>query len=348
MQLEQTSTSSAGLLKKDNSSIRYEDSHDAMGTTFDVVAYGPDGEHLAAVINEVFDEIDRLEQQMSKYRRDSEISHINRNAWRHSIIVEPKLFRLIQYSLRAGTETGGAFDVTIGPLMKSWGFFRQEGRVPGLLEIAQVLKSIGYHHVRLDAAVRTVWFDEKEVELDLGAIAKGYAIDRAVEIMRSYGLNSALISSGMSSIYALGSPPGARAWEITLRDPFDPEKPADTILLKNCSVSTSGNYVRFFTLDGKTYSHIMNPVTGWPAEGMLSTAVVSLETTESEALSTGLYVMGPERGSKILASHPNLTVVYYLPTASANTFERVVARSSSYDLPPDVVAEIKRPQGSGP
>ena len=344
MFLEQTSTSSAGLLKQtDDSSFRYEDAHDAMGTTFDVVAYGPDDEHLASVINEVFDEVDRLDQQMSKYRRDSEVSHINRTASRHDVIVEPRLFRLIQDSILASIETEGAFDITIGPLMKSWGFYRQEGRVPSLAEIERVLQSIGYQHIKLDPSLRMIWFDEKEVELDLGAIAKGYAIDHAVSILRSHGVTSALLSSGSSSIYALGAPPHERAWQITLRDPFDANQGADIILLKNCSVSTSGNYVRFFTLNGKTYSHIINPLTGWPVEGMLSTAVVSQETTESEALSTALYTMGLERASRVLATHPNLKVIYYLPTLPPVKFERVVARSSSYDLPPEVLAEIKKP-----
>jgi FAD:protein FMN transferase len=343
MQIEQTLTPSAGLPDKDISAFRCQDSHDAMGTRFDVAAYGSDSELLAAVINEVFEEIDRLEQQMSKFRYDSEISHINRNASRHSILVEPKLFGLIQYALRMSAETDGAFDVTIGPLMKSWGFFREKGRVPGEAEIAQALKSTGHEHVKTDATARTVWFDKEKVELDLGAIAKGYALDRAVETFRSYGVTSALISSGMSSIYALGSPPGERAWEIKLRDPFDAAKAADTILLKNCSVSTSGNYVKFFTLEGKTYSHIMNPATGWPAEGMLSTAVASVETAESEALSTAFYVMGPERASRILAACPNLAVVYYQPGAALGSFKRIVARSNSFELPPEVAAEIKRP-----
>lgn len=343
MQLEQTLTPSSGLPGKNTSTFRFQDSHDAMGTTFDVAAYGADGEFLAAVVNEIFEDIDRLEQQMSKFRYDSEISHINRNAARHSLMVEPKLFGLIQYALGVSKETFGAFDVTIGPLMKSWGFFRQDGRIPGPAEIAQILKSTGHEHVKTDAAARTVWFDKEQVELDLGAIAKGHAIDRAVETLRAYGVTSALVSSGMSSIYALGSPPGERAWEIKLRDPFDAARVADTILLKNCSISTSGNYVRFFKLDGKTYSHIMNPATGWPAEGMLSTAVASVDTTESEALSTALYVLGPERAAQILAARPNLSVVYYQPAAAPDTFKRVVARSSSFALPPDVVAEIKKP-----
>jgi FAD:protein FMN transferase len=343
MLLEQSSAPSAGLPDRNASIFRYQESHDAMGTRFDVAAYGADGNFLDAVFNEIFEDIDGLEQQMSKFRYDSEIAHINRNASRHSIMVEPKLFGLIQYALRMSGETRGAFDVTIGPLMKSWGFFRKEGRVPGKAEIAQILKSTGHEHVKTDVAARTIWFDKGEVELDLGAIAKGYAIDRAVETLRTYGVTSALVSSGMSSIYALGSPPGERAWEIKLRDPFDAAKAADTFLLKNCSISTSGNYIKFFQLDGKTYSHIMNPATGWPAEGMLSTAVAAVETTESEALSTAFYVLGPERAAEVLSARPNLSVVYYQPAAAADSFKRVVARSSSFNLPPDVVAEIKKP-----
>lgn len=342
MQLEQSRIPSSDFPDK-NTSLRYQDSHDAMGTTFEVAAYGASIEFLAAVVNEIFEEIDGLEQQMSKFRYDSEISHINRNAARHPIMVEPKLFGLIQYALSMSRETGGAFDITIGPLMKSWGFFRQEGRVPGPAEIAQILKSTGHEHVKTDPDARTVWFDKERVELDLGAIAKGYAINRAVGILRGYGVTSALVSSGMSSIYALGSPPGEQAWEIKLRNPFDSSKAADTILLKNCSVSTSGNYVRFFKLDGKTYSHIINPATGWPAEGMLSTAVASPDATESEALSTAFYVLGPERAARILAARPNLSVVYYQPAAAPETFKRVAAQSSSFNLPPDVVAEIKKP-----
>ncbi|HLY63164.1 MAG TPA: FAD:protein FMN transferase [Terriglobia bacterium] len=343
MQLEPALTPSSDLPNNNNSTFRYQDSHDAMGTTFDLAAYGADGEFLAAVFNEVFEEIDRLEQQMSKFRYESEISHINRNASRHSIMVEPKLFGLIQCALRVSAQTDGAFDITIGPLMKSWGFFRHQGRVPGDGEIGEILKSTGHMHVKSDSAARTVRFDHERVELDLGALAKGYALDRAVEILRGYCVTSALVSSGMSSIYALGSPPGERAWEIKLRDPFDAAKAADAILLKNCSISTSGNYVRFFKLDGKTYSHIINPATGWPAEGMLSTAVASVDTTESEALSTALYVLGPERAAQILAGRPNLSVVYYQPGDKPETFKRVAARSSSFNLPPDVVAEIKWP-----
>ena len=330
------------LFPPKDATVRYEASHDSMGTTFDVVAYGPDREHLAAVINEVFEEIDRLDRQMSKYRPDSELSYINRNAARHRVVVEPRLFQLMQDSVRYSSETEAAFDITIGALMRSWGFFRRRGRVPAEAERAEILKLTGYQHVKLDPVARTVRFDANGVELDLGGIGKGCAIHQALEILRSNAVTSALVSSGMSSIYALGAPPQERAWTITLRDPFDAEKGADVILLKNCSLSTSGNYVNFFKLNDRTYSHIMDPASGRPVEEMLSTAVMALQATESEALSTAFYVMGPERGWQYLAGHPNLTVLYYQPAGSNGAFRRVVAQSNSYGLPPDVVAEVQQ------
>lgn len=326
--------------------VRYRASHDAMGTTFEVGAYGANREYLAAVVNEVFDEIDRLEQQMSNYRTDSELSYINRAASRHSVVVEPALFRLIRDAIRYSSETSGAFDITIGPLMKSWGFFRQPGRVPDDAEIAQTLKTVGYPHVKLDATARTLWFDRAGVQLDLGGIGKGFAVDRAAEVLRSSGVARALISSGTSSIYALGAPPDARAWTVTLRDPLDVNKGADVIHLKNCSISTSGNYENFFKEEGRVYSHILDPATGRPVEGMLSTAVLALDATESEALSTAFYVMGPERASHYVAAHANLTVIYYQATETPNQFKRVVARSSFNDLPIDVAAEMGSPQPS--
>ncbi|MBI1984407.1 MAG: FAD:protein FMN transferase, partial [Acidobacteria bacterium] len=156
---------------------RYEASHDAMGTVFTVVAYGADTRHLAAVVNEAFEEIDRIDAQMSNYKPESELSAINRNAASRSVLVEPRFFRLLQDSLRYSEETGGAFDITVGPLMRAWGFFRGQGRLPEKSEEANVLVKIGFRHVILDPATRTVRFDKVGIELDLGGIAKGYALD---------------------------------------------------------------------------------------------------------------------------------------------------------------------------
>ena len=320
---------------------RYEASHASMGTEFTVAAYGRDPKLLAETVEAVFEEIDRIDAQMSNYKSDSELSQINREAASRAVPVEPGLSALLQKSLRYSEDTGGALDITVGPLMKAWGFFRGEGRVPSAEELHAVLAHVGYQHVKLDPAARTIYFDVPGIELDLGGIAKGYAVDRAVDILRENGIGSALVSSGMSSIYALGAPPNEEGWKIVLRDPFDSTVPADTVYLKNYSMSTSGNYNKFFKLGGKTYSHIMNQHTGMPVENMLSTAVFVANATDSDALSK-LYVLGTEGSRQYLAAHPDIQALFYLPAGSEKKFERALLRSTSYHLPPDSLVKIMR------
>jgi thiamine biosynthesis lipoprotein len=332
--VSQASASEANL-------IRYEASHQAMGTEYTVVAYGHDQAFLAEVINQVFEEIDQLDEQMSNYKPESELSRINREAAQHELTVEPHLFGLLQYSLRASRESGGDFDITVGPLMKLWGFFRGQGRLPRSGEIAQVRNQIGYQHVHLDPVRRTIRFDTSGVELDLGGIAKGYAVDQAAEILRSNGVTSALISSGGSSIYALGSPPGDRGWKITVRDPFDEYKPADVFHLQNFALSTSGNYEKFFQIKGRIYCHIMDPHTGWPVQNMLSTVGAAPTGIETEALTKIFFVGGVEKSRQYLNTHPNAIAVLYQPGAEPETYNRTVLRSKSFQIPPGSIAEME-------
>jgi thiamine biosynthesis lipoprotein len=312
-----------------------------MGTTYVVVAYGRNRSLLAEVVDEVFAEIDQLDRQMSKYRAGSELSGINRDAAERDVLVSPQLFGLLEYSLRASRESGGDFDITVDPLMRQWGFFRGQGRLPKPEEIAQVKAQIGYRHVRLDAARRTARFDAAGVEFDLGGIAKGYAVDRAAEIMRANGVAAALISSGASSIYALGSPPGERGWRITVRDPFHAHKPADVFRLQNFALSTSGNYEKFFTIKGKTYCHIMNPHTGWPVQDMLSTVAAVPTGVETEALTKIFFVGGIERSRQYLTTHANALGIFYQPGPKPQSFRRTVVQSPSFELPPDNIAELE-------
>jgi thiamine biosynthesis lipoprotein len=321
-------------------SVRFEASHESMGTVFTVAAYGRDRTFLSEVVEEAFEEVDRVDEQMSNYKPESELSVINREAASRPIVVEPGLFHLLEISLRRSEETGGAFDITVGPLMKSWGFFRGRGRLPTPAEISQILKRVGYQHLKLDAERRTIKFDESGIEIDLGGIAKGYAVDRAVEILRLNGITSALVSSGMSSIYALGSPPGEHGWKITVRDPYDGHKAGDVIHLQNYSVSISGNYERFFKIEGRNYCHIMDPHTGWPVAGMLSAAVLAPTGTDTDGRSAGFFVMGVERCRKCLAAHPNLAVIFYLPSKDPAKYQRVLLRSDSYSIPAGSIVEI--------
>ncbi len=313
-----------------------------MGTLYTVVAYGRDQAFLSEVVNEVFAEIDQLDQQMSNYNPESELSAINRDAAQREVTVSPQLFGLIQYSLHASEESGGDFDITVGPLMRLWGFFRGQGRLPSAAELSQVEKKIGYQHVHLDAARRTIHFDVSGMELDLGGIAKGYAVDQAAQIMRTDGVTAALISSGTSSIYALGSPPGEHGWKITVRDPFHEEKPADVFRLQNFALSTSGNYEKFFKINGKIYCHIMDPHTGWPVQNMLSTVAAVPTGVETEALTKIFFVGGIEKSRRYLATHPNAIGLFYQPGAQPQTFKRTVLRSSSFQIPSDSIAELEQ------
>jgi len=249
---------------------------------------------------------------------------------------------VIRYAVEASAQSGGDFDITVGPLMKLWGFFRGQGRLPGQSEIDAVEKKIGYKHVHLDAARRSIRFDTVGVELDLGGIAKGYAVDRAADVLRTNGVAAALISSGSSSIYALGSPPGERGWEVTVRDPYHKDKPADVFHLKNFALSTSGNYEKFFKIGGKTYCHIMDPHSGWPVQDMLSTVGAAATGIETEVLTKTFFVGGLEKSRRFVATHPNVIGILYQPGSASETFRRTILRSANFQLPADSVAEVDR------
>lgn len=323
-----------------NSPIRYEASHHSMGTNFTVVAYGSDSAYLQEVTGRVFQEIDELDGQMSNYKSGSELSAINREASHQAVTVEPRLFKLIQASLEYSRASGGDFDITVGPLMKAWGFFRGQRRLPSKSELAQVLKRIGYQHIKLDPSARTIRFDEPGIEIDLGAIAKGYAIDQAVRILHDNGIKRAFISGGTSSLYAMGSPPGENGWKVSVRNPLDTSKAACVLRLQNLSLSVSGDYEKFFKLGDKIYAHIMDPHTGMPVENMLSTVVVAPSGTDSDALSTSFFVEGPGATRRYLNVHPNLTAILFVPTASGRAFKQIILKSSVTKLPTHAFVRI--------
>jgi thiamine biosynthesis lipoprotein len=180
-----------------------------------------------------------------------------------------------------------------------------------------------------------VRFDEPGIELDLGAIGKGYAVDRAIEILRADGVSRALVSGGTSSIYAIGAPPGEHGWEISVCDPFDRRKQACSLRLRNMSISISGSQEKSFLLDGKIYTHILDPRNGKPVEDMLMTVVIASSNAASDALSTAFFVSGVKQTQAYLQNHPNLIAMLYLPDGSSRTTEQVVLKSNLIALPAD-------------
>lgn len=274
--------------------VRLERSFDAMGTTYTVVAYGEDRFAVDSAIEETYEEVRRLDRMLSNYRQDSEWSLVNREASRRPVQVSQELFDLLARCLEYSRQSEGAFDITVGPLMKLWGFYRGEGRVPHRAEIRTALGRIGWRKIELDARARTVRFTAP-VEIDPGGIGKGYAVDRMAEILRERGIRSALISAGRSSIYGLGAPPSEpRGWRVTIPDPRRRAGNAAEFYLKNMSMSTSGSSERFFTAGGRTYSHIMDPRSGYPVQGMLLASVLAPKTLDSEAWTKPCFVLGRE------------------------------------------------------
>src|SRR5262245_5982911 len=293
--------------------VRYEDSHVSMACSYSIVLYGSNPQELARIADAAFAEIDRIDRLMSHYKNSSPLSGLNREAADHPVKVEPELFDFIARCLDYSRESDGGFDITVGPLMKAWGFFRGEGRMPTQTELAAALSRVGYRHVLLNDQEKTVQFDRAGVELDLGGIAKGYAVDRAVAILKQHKIESALVNACGSTIYGLGAPPGKSVWTINLRDPVDQRKTAMTIRLKNQALSVSGSYEKFFEMDGVRYSHIMDPRTGWPVQGVISVAVITSNGTEGDALDNVFYVQGLE-WSKIWSKRSTGTeMIFFLP-----------------------------------
>ena len=284
----------------------------SMACLYSIVAYGERPDALAGTLEEALDEVDRIDRLMSHYRADSPLSRINRKAARRPVEVEPELFQFLQASLRYSVESDGAFDITVGPLMKAWGFFRGDGRVPGDREIDRLRDRIGYRHVILDAERRTVRFDRPGVELDLGGIAKGYAVDRVVALLTRRNVAAALVNAGGSTIYGLGAPPGLAAWDVEIEDPLDAREVAFTVPLRNRALSVSGTGEESFEVDGVRYTHIMDPRTGRPARGALSVIVLATNGTTGDALDDALFVQGVEQAEALLRAHPESEAFFLL------------------------------------
>lgn len=283
----------------------------AMNTRFELVLHGEDPVALRAAGEEALDEIDRLEGQLSLFRPTSEIAHLNARASREPVRVTPAVFALLQHAQRLHAETGGAFDITLAPLLRCWGLLGSTtGRVPGPEELEKVRTRIGTRWIHLNERDLTVRFARDGVMLDLGAIGKGYAVDRAVEILRDAGVASALLHGGTSTAYALGHPPDAATWQVAVDGPPRSAGGARPLLavvpLRDESLSVSAVWGKAFQAHGKTCGHVLDPRTSRPAENAVLAAVVLPSAAETDALSTALLVVGSAGHERIGSLRPGM------------------------------------------
>jgi thiamine biosynthesis lipoprotein len=273
--------------------LRLEKSADAMGSTYSIALYGYDRVRMEAAADAAFDEVRRLDDLLSNYKPESEWGEVNRRAAEKPMKVSPESFRLLSACLDYSRESEGAFDISVGPLMKVWGFYKGSGHLPHRPEVLAALTKVGYRHIHLDSGAQTVWFDRSGVELDPGGIGKGYAVDRMVDVLKQNGVQIALVAGSGSSIYGMGAPPTEpKGWRVDIRDPRNPNKSSAEIFLRDMSMSTSGSYEKFFRAEGRTYAHIMDPRTGYPAQGSVSVSVIAPRTIDSEAWAKPYFVNG--------------------------------------------------------
>jgi FAD:protein FMN transferase len=287
------SPEAAQAQQQQHETLKLERSADAMGTTYTIVAYGENLGQMQAATEQAFDEARRLDQMLSNYMPESELSRVNQEAADHPVAVSQEFFDLLETCFDYSRKSEGSFDITVGPLMKVWGFYKGTGHLPHRAEVRAALDQIGYQNVELDPKGRTVRFRKRGMNLDPGGVGKGYAVDRMAAILRASGITAALVSGGGSSIYGIGAPPNEpRGWYIRIRDPKDESKTASEVYLKDNSISTSGNYEKYFRAEGRLYSHIMDPRSGYPAEGTLAVSIVCPKTLDSEVWAKPFYILG--------------------------------------------------------
>jgi thiamine biosynthesis lipoprotein len=278
----------------------------AMATRFELVLHGENATRLRSAGEAALKEVERLEAQLSLYRPSSEIARVNALAAREPVRVSPPVFRLLQHARQLQHETGGAFDITAAPLVRCWGFMHGTGHLPEPPEIEEARGHSGMAHVMLDEENYSVRFDREGVMIDLGAIGKGHAIDCAAEILREAGVTSALLHGGTSTVYGIGSPPGADGWKIAIAPPPDQPHREATVTLRDNALSVSAVWGKSFEADGKKFGHVIDPRTGWPVNNAVQAAVVLPWASETDALSTALLVVGLEGRETISRLRPDM------------------------------------------
>lgn len=274
----------------------------AMATRFEIALHGSHPATLRAAAEEALDEVERFEALLSIYRPSSPLSQVNAHASHRPVQVEPRVFQFLIRARELSAITGGAFDITAAPLFKAWGFIGGSGSMPPPEVLAAARTCVGWHHVHLDESKRTVEFDRPGVFLDPGAIGKGYALDRATELLREAGIECALFHGGTSTVCAIGHPPDDDAWSIALPNSTVPKpdsnprsipEPANRILrLRDESLSVSAIWGKSFESGGRIFGHVIDPRSGEPVLGSRLAAVITPGATESDAVSTALLVLG--------------------------------------------------------
>ncbi len=269
--------------------------------------------------------VDRLEDQLTVFREHSEVSRLNRHAADEPIAVEPRLFELLQQVVEIHRATGGAYDVTAGPLSQAWGFTNRTGAVPSEAELLAARQRVGSQWLALDETRGTVRFTRQGMEINLGSIGKGYALDRCAELLEVAGIHDFLLHGGASSVLARGHHAAVGAgggWLVGIPDPLRPRRRLGQLRVVDRALATSGAGVQYFVDEERRYGHILDPRSGQPAEGVVSATVLAPTAAQSDALSTAFYVLGPQGAREYCAAHPQVAAILLCPGPRQGSLEK--------------------------
>lgn len=286
-----------------------------MGTVFEIAAYDESREHASAAIDKAFQEIVRIDDLMSNYKPESALSTLNRSAHFHTERVPSDLYRVIEQAVQFSKMSEGKFDITVAPLVNLWKAALAGDSVPSQPQQQQAQACVGYEKIQLTPPDQ-VSFNSPCLQLDLGAIGKGYAVDRAAGILRSLQIQDAFINAGGSTMMAMGSPPGQSAWLVHLRDPSHRVDPY--VMLSNRSVSTSEQTAKSL-LGRDSAGHIIDPATARPLQTEFAVSVIAPTGTMSDGFSTTLLLLGPQEGKALVNRTSDVSAIWLSPKAHVET-----------------------------
>ena len=279
---------------------RYEFTEPHMGTRFRIILYAPDEDTARKAATDAFARIASLNAIMSDYDNTSELMRLCAQAGGPPVPVSAELFFVLSKAQEVSRQSGGAFDVTVGPVVKLWRLARKRHKLPDAEKLAAARALVGWQNVRLDKDKRTVQLLKAGMQLDLGGIAKGYAADEALAVLQKHGIDRALVAAG-GDIAVSGPPPETDGWKIAIAT-LPGEKDPGRLILHHAAVSTSGDAEQFVEIDGKRYSHIIDPRTGIGLLGRMSVTVVARRGIDADSLTKVVAVLGPEKGIPLVES----------------------------------------------
>jgi FAD:protein FMN transferase len=332
----------------------------AMATEFELRFPDDPQKNLTELALESFEELEKVEEQLSFFRPTSEVGRINLLADKQPVEVEPELFDLLELAIRISRETGGAWDATAAPLWQVWGFAKRKGRIPTAAEIDEAMSRVGSQFIELDTTRKTIFFARPGIKLNFGSLGKGYALDRCAARLLEGGMTNFLLHGGQSSILARSnekvSEKGSELFiseqhslriempgeinssdpflSVGLPHPFCPKRRLGEIRLCNKALGTSNSRFQSFRHEGKLYGHILDPRTGYPAEGVLSATVLAPTATLADALSTAFYVLGPEKTREYCDKHPDISAILVVSASGKSNCEIEAIRLGSEEFRP--------------